>query len=93
MAAEQVLPGSDLVLWSMWAITEFTQENGATLVVPGSRETFDTHARTHTRGGVVCVLAFVCVCVCARARTSHAAARVFWGGKEGKREGGSAARN
>ncbi len=37
-AMKHVLPGSDLVLWSMWAITEFTQENGATLVVPGSRE-------------------------------------------------------
>ena len=38
-AMKRVLPGSDLVLWSMWAITEFTQENGATLVVPGSRKT------------------------------------------------------
>ena len=37
-AIKQVLPGSDLTMWAMWAITDFTEANGATLVVPGSRE-------------------------------------------------------
>ena len=47
-AIKQVLAGSDLVMWSMWAITEFTQENGATLVVPGSRKTATSTANMPT---------------------------------------------
>jgi hypothetical protein len=35
-AIKPVLGGTELVVWSMWAISEFTADNGATLVVPGS---------------------------------------------------------